>query len=326
MASSDAQNSFTDIFIRRPVLATVISLLILFAGLQAGLNLAVRQFPELTQAAITINTFYPGADAELVQGFITTPIQQAVASTEGVDYIKSSSTAEQSSITLQLRLNADADAALTEVLTKINQVGNILPDEANDPIVTKVTADSFALMYLAFRSDEMTPAQITEYLRRVVQPALQAVEGVGNIEILGAKTYSMRIWLNPQRMAALNVTPDDVAAAIRSNNFVSAAGRIKGDFIQVSVNADTDLNSPDAFANLVVAVRDDTLIRMRDIAQVELGPESGDAESFNNRQDAVFGHWHHAGVQSLGSGGRRACGAARHRGANAYRHGSANRV
>ncbi len=288
MASSDAQKSFTDIFIRRPVLATVISLLILFAGLQAGLNLAVRQFPELTQAAITINTFYPGADAELVQGFITTPIQQAVASTEGVDYIKSSSTAEQSSITLQLRLNANADAALTEVLTKINQVGNILPDEANDPIVTKVTADSFALMYLAFRSDEMTPAQITEYLRRVIQPALQAVEGVGNIEILGAKTYSMRIWLNPQRMAALNVTPDDVSAAIRRNNFVSAAGRIKGDFIQVSVNADTDLSTPEAFANLVVAVRDDTLIRIRDIAEVALGPESGDAESFNNRQDAVF--------------------------------------
>lgn len=280
--------SFTDIFIRRPVLSTVVSLLILLVGLQAVFNLSVRQFPELTKTTITITTNYPGADADLMQGFITTPLQQAVASTEGIDVLTSSSQAETSVVTLELRLNADGDKALTEVLTKINQVSNILPREADNPIVTKSTGDDFALMYIDFRSDTMSPSQVTEYLTRVVQPALQSIEGVGSAEILGPRTFAMRLWLNPERMTALGITADDVNQAIRDNNFISAAGRVKGDFIQVSVNAETDLTNVDAFSELVIAVRDGTLIRMRDIAEIELGPQSTNSSSFATGQPATF--------------------------------------
>lgn len=280
--------SFTDLFIRRPVLSTVVSLFILLIGLQATFSLAVRQFPELTKTTITITTGYPGADADLIQGFITTPLQQAVASTEGVDVLTSSSQAETSIVTLELRLNADGDKALTEVLTKINQVRNILPREANDPIVTKSTGDDFALMYVDFRSDIMTPSQVTEYLTRVVQPALQSIEGVGSAEILGPKTYAMRLWLDPQRMTALGITADDVNKAIRDNNFISAAGQIKGDFIQFSVKAETDLTEAEAFADLAVASRDGTLIRMRDIGEVELGPQDGNSSTFATGQRALF--------------------------------------
>ncbi|MFZ5609790.1 MAG: efflux RND transporter permease subunit [Pseudomonadota bacterium] len=280
--------SFTDLFIRRPVLATVVSLIILIVGGQAALNLSVRQFPELTKTTITVSTSYPGADAELMQGFITTPIQQAVASTEGVDIITSSSRFQTSLVTLELRLNADGDKALTDVLTKLNQVRNILPREANDPVVTKSTGEDFALMYIDYRSDVMTPSQITEYLTRVVQPALQTIKDVGRAQILGAKTFSMRLWLDPQRMAALGITASDINAAIRDNNFISAAGRIKGDFIQIPVKAETDLKSVEAFADLVIAERGGTMIRMRDIGEVELASRTADFGSYSSGKKAIF--------------------------------------
>ncbi len=280
--------SFTDLFIKRPVLATVVSLLILLLGLQAGFSLQIRQYPELSNTTITITTSYPGANADLIKGFITTPIEQAVSSAEGIDTLVSTSRQNTSTVTLNLVLNADADRAVADVLSKVNQVQGVLPDEANDPVVTKQTGDSTALMYISFNSDVLDAPQITDYLTRVVQPKLQTVNGVAQAQILGGQTFAMRIWLNPNRMAALQITPTDVADALARNNFTSAAGQVKGDFVQTSINAETSLDSADAFSRLVVATRGDSLIRLRDIADIELGPESGESSSAFDGIKAVF--------------------------------------
>lgn len=279
---------FTDIFINRPVLATVVSLLILLIGLQAAFKLPVREYPEITNTTITITTTYPGANADVIKGFITVPIEQAVSSTEGVDTLSSTSQQNVSTVTLKLRLDADPDRAATDVLSKVNQVAGILPDEANDPIVIKQTGDDTALLYMSFKSDVMSSAQITDYLTRVVQPRLQTINGVANAEILGGSTFAMRIWLDPDRMAALGVTPVDVSAALARNNFTSAAGQIKGNFIQTNINAKTALESPEAFGKLVVSARGDSLVRLGDIAEIELGPESSDSSSAFDGLKAVF--------------------------------------
>ncbi len=199
--------SFTDIFIRRPVLSSVVSLLILLIGLSAAFNLQVRQYPELSNTTITVTTTYPGANADVIKGFITVPIQQAVASAEGIDTLSSTSLQSVSTVTLNLRLNADPDRAVADVLSKVNQVRSILPPEAMDPVVVKQTGESTALMYLSFNSDVLTSSQITDYLTRVVQPKLQTVDGVANAQILGGQTFAMRIWLDPEKMAALGITP-----------------------------------------------------------------------------------------------------------------------
>jgi len=281
-------SSFTDLFIRRPVLSTVVSLLILLLGLQAASKLQIRQYPELAQTTITITTSYPGANADLIKGFITTPLEQAVASTEGVDTIISNSQQNTSLITLNLRLNANPDRAVTDVLSKVNQVRSALPREANDPIVVKQTGQGTALMYMSFNSKVLTAAQITDYLTRVVQPRLQTVDGVGNAQILGGQTFAMRIWLDPNRMAARGVTPANVRDALAANNFVSAAGQIKGDFTQTSINALTSLSSPAAFGDLVVLARGDSLTRLSAIADIELGPQSVDSSSVFDGLKAVF--------------------------------------
>ena len=198
--------NFTDLFIRKPVVATVVSLLILLVGLQAASKLQIRQYPELAQTTITITTSYPGANADLIKGFITTPLEQAVASTEGVDTIISNSQQNTSLITLNLRLNANPDRAVTDVLSKVNQVRSSLPREANDPVVVKQTGQGYALMYMSFNSKVLTASQITDYLTRVVQPKLQTIDGVANAQILGGQTFAMRIWLDPTRMAARGET------------------------------------------------------------------------------------------------------------------------
>jgi len=280
--------SFTDIFIRRPVLASVVSLLILLAGIQSGLKLQLRQFPQLSSSTITITTAYPGANAELIKGFITTPIAQAVASAEGIDTLISNSQQNTSTITLNLFLNANADRAVADVLAKVNQVKYLLPREAFDPVVVKQTGDSTAVLYMSFNSKVLTPSQITDYLNRVVQPRLQTIDGVANAEILGGQTFAMRVWLNPDRMAARGVTPFDVSAALAANNFTTAAGQIKGDFVQTSINAETSLNSAKAFGQLVVAAHGDAMIRLGDIADIELGPESVDSSSSFDGLKAVF--------------------------------------
>jgi multidrug efflux pump len=280
--------SFTDIFIRRPVLSSVVSLLILLIGLSAAFNLPVRQYPELANTTITITTTYPGANADVIKGFITVPIQQAVASAEGIDTLTSSSQQNVSTVTLNLRLNADPDRAVTDVLAKVNQVRTVLPPEAQDPIVIKQTGESTALMYLSFNSDVLTSSQITDYLTRVVQPKLQTIDGVANAQILGGQIFAMRIWLNPQKMAALGITPTDVRNALAANNFTSAAGQIKGDFVQTTINAETSLDSAAAFGQLIVAARGDALVRLDDIADIALGAENVDSTSVFNGLKAVF--------------------------------------
>ena len=280
--------SLTSLFIRRPVLSTVVSLLILLVGLEAVSKLQIRQFPELSQTTITITTTYPGADAELVKGFITTPIQQAVASTEGIDTLVSNSQANVSTVTLNMLLNANPDRAMTDVLSEINQVRSQLPRDSMDPIVVKQTGQGYALMYMSFNSKSMTSAQITDYLTRVVQPRLQTIEGVGSAQILGGQTFAMRVWLDPNKMAARGVTAADIRTALAANNFTSAAGQIKGDFTQTSIDAKTSLASPEAFAKLVVSAHGDALTRLGDVAKVELGPQSVDSSSVFDGLKAVF--------------------------------------
>jgi multidrug efflux pump len=280
--------SFTDIFIRRPVLASVVSLLILLIGLSAAFNLPVRQYPELSNTTITITTTYPGANADVIKGFITVPIQQAVASAEGIDTLTSSSRQNVSTVTLNLRLNANPDRAVTDVLAKVNQVKSILPRESQDPVVVKQTGEATALMYLSFNSDVLTSSQITDYLTRVVQPKLQTINGVANAQILGGQTFAMRIWLNPEKMAALGVTPTEVRTALAANNFTSAAGQIKGDFVQTTINAQTSLDNASAFGQLIVSARGDALVRLSDISDITLGAENADSSSAFNGLKAVF--------------------------------------
>ena len=280
--------AITDLFIRRPVLACVVSLMILLVGFAAFLKLQIRQYPELLSTSITITTTYPGANADLIKGFITTPIAQAVASAEGIDTLVSNSQQNVSTITLNLRLNANADRAVADVLSKINQIKYQLPRESQDPVVIKKVGDTTALMYLSFNSKVLTPPQITDYLTRVVQPRLQTIDGVASADILGGQTFAMRIWLDPMKMAARGVTATDVRNALAANNFTSAAGQVKGDFTQTSIDAQTSLDSAKAFSQLVVANRGDALIRIGDIATTELGPESVDSSSVFDGEKAVF--------------------------------------
>jgi hydrophobe/amphiphile efflux-1 (HAE1) family protein len=280
--------SFTDLFIRRPVLSTVVSLLVLLVGAMAIFKLQVRQFPEMSNTTITITTSYPGANADLIKGFITTPLEQAVASTEGIDTLVSTSQQNVSTITLNLRLDANPDRAVADVLAKTNQVRSVLPRESNDPVVVKQTGQGYALMYMSFNSKVMTGSQITDYLSRVVQPRIQTINGVAQAQILGGQTFAMRIWLDPVKMAALGVTPGDVSRALAANNFTTAAGEIKSDYTQVSVNALTSLDNAEAFGQLIVAARGDALIRLGNVANIELGPENADSSAVFDGLKAVF--------------------------------------
>jgi multidrug efflux pump len=280
--------AFTDLFIRRPVLATVVSLLILLVGGQAGYQMQIRQYPALSSATITITTAYPGANADVIKGFITTPIEQAVASAEGVDTMVSNSQQNTSLITLNLRLNADADRAVTDVLAKVAQVKYLLPRDALDPVVVKQAGQSTALMYMSFNSADLSGPQITDYLTRVVQPALQTIDGVASAQILGGQNFAMRVWLDPDRMAARGVTANDIRAALIANNFTSAAGQVKSGYTQTSIDALTSLDNAKAFAQLTVLNRGDALVRLGDVAKIELGPESVDASAVFDGLKAVF--------------------------------------
>ncbi|HKN27561.1 MAG TPA: efflux RND transporter permease subunit [Roseiarcus sp.] len=281
-------NAFTDLFIRRPVLASVVSLLILLVGAMAGFKLQIRQFPQTSNTTITVTTTYPGAAADVIKGFITTPIEQAVASAEGIDTLVSTSQQNVSTITLNLRLDANPDRAMADTLSKVNQVRGLLPREANDPVIVKQTGQGYALMYLSFNSNVMTASQITDYLTRVVQPRLQTVDGVANAQILGGQVFAMRIWLDPTKMASLGVTPNDVRAALAANNFTSAPGEVKSDYTQISVNALTSLDSAKAFGKLVIAAHGDALVRLGDVAKIELGPQTSDTSSVFDGLKAVF--------------------------------------
>src|ERR671923_2238325 len=220
---------FTDLFVKRPVLAIVVNIVILIAGLQSVRALSVRQFPRSDIAVVRVSTIYVGANPDLVRGFITTPLERVIASADGIDYIESSSAHGVSTITVHLRLNYDTNAALTQIQAKVAQVRNDLPPEAEAPIIDLQTADNqFAAIYLGFSSDDLDPNQITDYLTRVVQPRLSAISGVQRADILGARTFAMRIWLKPDRMAAMNVSPAQVRQALAANNYLAAVGQTKG--------------------------------------------------------------------------------------------------
>ncbi|MBA3535662.1 MAG: multidrug efflux RND transporter permease subunit [Tatlockia sp.] len=279
---------FTDIFIKRPVLATVVSLLIFLFGLNSISTMQIRQYPRMDNTVITITTSYPGADAKLIAGFITTPLETAVASAEGVDYMTSSSVKGLSTITLTIKLNFDPQTAFTDVMSKVQQSINKLPHEAQQPIIIKSSDSSTPLMYISLDSKDMTPQQITDYATRVVQPQLETVEGVAKAEILGGATYSMRVFLNPVKMAALNVAPSDVSKVLANNNFLTAAGSTKGEYVALNVTAKTDLNNAEEFGQLIVRAKNNAIIRLRDIAKVELGSQDYNTTVRFNGKKAVF--------------------------------------
>lgn len=279
---------FTDIFIRKPVLATVISLLILLVGLRAALDLNVRQFPEIRNAAVTVTTQYIGADADLVQGFITTPLEREIAAAEGIDYIVSSSSAGISTIQAFLRLDYEPNDALTQIAAEVNKMRSDLPEDALDPVVQLSVGQDVASMYLSFYSEILDANQITDYLVRVIEPQLSTIAGVQRAEILGAQTFAMRIWLDSARMAALNVTGSDVIRALQANNVLSAVGRTKGSMVAIDLVADTDLRSAEAFEQLIVRADNGSVVRVRDIAEVELGSENYENSALYNGEQATF--------------------------------------
>jgi multidrug efflux pump len=284
---------FTDLFVKRPVLAIVVNLVILIAGLQSIRSLSVRQYPRSDIAVVRVSTVYVGANADLVRGFITTPLERVIASADGIDYMESSSAQGLSTIAVHLRLNYDTNDALTQIQSKVAQVRNDLPPEAEAPVIEVENAETqFASLYLSFSSEELDQNQITDYLIRVVQPKLSAVSGVQRADILGDRTFAMRIWLKPEQMAAHGISPSMVRDALARNNYLSALGRTKGSMVSVNLVANTDLRSPEEFRQLVVKEEDRVVVRLGDIADVVLGAENYEADVRFNSQTAVFmGVW-----------------------------------
>src|SRR6266487_254444 len=293
--------SFTDLFVKRPVLAIVVNLIILIAGLQAIRSLSVRQYPRSDIAVVRVSTIYVGANADLVRGFITTPLERVIASADGIDYMESSSGQAISTITVHLKLNFDTNAALTQIQAKVAQVRNDLPPEAEAPVIEIATADDrFAAMYLGFSSADLDQNQITDYLKRVVQPKLSAISGVQRADILGERTFAMRVWLKPDRMAAYGISPSAVREALARNNYLSALGRTKGSMVSVNLIANTDLRTPEEFRQLVVKEENGVIVRLGEIADVVLGAENYDTDVRFSGQTATFmGIWVLPTVNSL---------------------------
>jgi multidrug efflux pump len=283
----------TDLFIKRPVLAIVVNLVILIAGLQAIRSLSVRQYPRSDISEVQVSTVYVGANADLVRGFITTPLERVIASADGIDYMESTSAQGVSTITVHLKLNYDTNAALTQIQAKVAQVRNDLPPEAEAPIIELQTADTeFAAMYIGFSSADLDQNQITDYLTRVVQPKLSAVSGVQRADILGNRTFAMRIWLKPDQMAARGVSPSDVHDALSKNNYLSALGSTKGSAVSVNLVANTDLRTAEEFRQLVVKQQNGVVVRLGEIADVVLGAENYEQDVRFNGETATFmGIW-----------------------------------
>src|SRR4030081_2611846 len=284
---------FTDLFVKRPVLAMVVNLVILIAGLQAIRSLSVRQYPRSDISVIQVSTVYVGANADLVRGFITTPLERVIASADGIDYMESSSAQGLSTITVHLKLNYDTNAALTQIQAKVAQVRNDLPPEAEAPVIDLQTADNeFAAMYIGFSSPDLDQNQITDYLTRVVQPKLSAISGVQRADILGARTFAMRIWLKPDQMAAHGIAPSALRDALSKNNYLSALGRTKGSMVSVNLIANTNLRTPEEFRRLVVKQDKGTIVHLGEIADVVLGAENYEEDvRFNGEAATFMGIW-----------------------------------
>ena len=297
---------FTDLFIRRPVLAIVVNLIIIIAGVQAIGSLNVRQYPKLESATISVMTPYVGANAELVRGFITTPLERAIAAADGIDFIESQSTQGLSTINARLKLNFPAASALADVSARVNQIRAELPPEAEVPAITIEPSDArVAAMYLSFGSDILEDNQVTDYLIRIVQPRLSAIDGVQRADILGGSAFAIRAWLVPERMAAHNVTPSMVRQALAQNNYLAAVGQTKGQFLQVNLTTSTDLRSLEEFQQLVVREQDGSLVRLSDVADVVLGADTYDQDvRLSGKKEVFMGVWVLPNANSLDVIGR----------------------
>ncbi|CAN5900659.1 efflux RND transporter permease subunit [soil metagenome] len=279
---------FTDLFIRRPVLASVVSLLILVVGLRAIGALPVLQYPRTENAVVTVTTTYYGADPDVIAGFITTPLEQAIAQANGIDYMTSSSLSGVSTITVFLRLNYDSSKALTEITTKVSSVLNRLPQGTQQPVLTVKIGQTIDAMYIGFNSTDLAPNQITDYLVRVVQPKLQSVEGVQTAELLGAKNFALRAWLDPQKLAAYSLTAADVSQALTANDYIAGLGTTKGQMVQATLKASTALSSLEEFRNLVLKQEKGAIVRLSDVANVTLGSDDYESEVSFDGQKAVY--------------------------------------
>lgn len=279
---------FTDIFIRRPVLALVVSALILVLGLRSMTTLSILQYPRTQNAIVTVSTAYAGADSDIIAGFITTPLENAIAQANGIDYMTSSSVTGASTITVNLRLNYDSGKAMTEINAKVNSVLNQFPTGTQQPTLTLKVGQTIDAMYIGFASDVLAPNQITDYLTRVVQPRLQAVAGVQTAELLGAKKFALRAWLDPDKLAAYGLTASDVSTALSGNDYISGLGATKGRLVQVDLAASTNLHSLEQYRNLVVKTVNGAIIRLRDVANVTLGNDDYDSETRFNGKTAVY--------------------------------------
>lgn len=279
---------FTDIFIRRPVLALVVSALILVLGLRSMATLSILQYPRTQNAIVTVSTAYAGADSDIIAGFITTPLENAIAQANGIDYMTSSSVTGSSTITVNLRLNYDSGKAMTEINAKVNSVLNQFPTGTQQPTLTLKVGQTIDAMYIGFASEVLAPNQITDYLTRVVQPRLQAVAGVQTAELLGAKKFALRAWLDPDKLAAYGLTATDVSTALSGNDYISGLGATKGRLVQVDLAASTNLHSLEQYRNLVVKTVNGAIIRLRDVANVTLGNDDYDSETKFNGRTAVY--------------------------------------
>ena len=281
---------FTDIFIRRPVLAIVISLLILVLGLRSVGSLPINQYPHTENAVVTVTTAYYGADSATVAGFITQPLESAIAQAQGIDYLSSSSVTGVSTITATLRLNYDANRALTEINTQVNSVRNQLPPQAQQPVLTVQVGQTTDAMYMGFYSDVLPTNNVTDYLVRIVKPKLDSIEGVQTAEILGARQFALRAWLDSAKLAAHNVTAQDVYAALGNNNYLAAVGTTKGQMVSVDLTAATDLHSVEEFKQLVIKQNGDSIVRLEDVATVTLGAENYDLNvAFSGKRSVFIG-------------------------------------
>ncbi|MFD2174480.1 efflux RND transporter permease subunit [Rhodobacter lacus] len=281
---------FSELFIRRPVLSTVLGAFMLLLGIQAYFNLPVREYPKVDETVVTITTAYAGAAPDLIQGFITAPIAAAVATTEGIDYVTSSSMPSVSTVSVNMRLGSDPDTALTEVLSKVQQVRGELPSDAEDPVIVKGTGMTFALMYLAVQNPNMTAEQLTEYLERVIKPRMSTIPGIAEVQLIGASTYAMRVWLDPLKMAARNVTAAEVLAAINASNFLAAPGKTENEYVTRAITLKSTLQTPEAFGALPIRAEGDQVVRLRDLARVELASdEAGEIVTFDGARGTFIG-------------------------------------
>ncbi len=280
--------NFTDIFIRRPILATVVSMMLLVLGLRALSELPVLQYPRTENAIVTVSTAYYGADPDIIAGFITTPLENNIAQANGIDYITSTSQNSVSTITANLRLNYDPNKALTEINAKVNAVLNQLPPESQTPVLSVKIGETIDAMYIGFSSETLPANNITDYLIRSVQPRLQAVEGIQTAELLGGKNFSLRAWLDPNKLAAYGLIASDVSAALTKNNFIAGLGTTKGQMVQVNLTASTSLHSVAEFEQLIIKQKDGAIIRLKDVANVSLGADDYEASVSFDGNKAVY--------------------------------------